>query len=220
MNLEDFKSFRRALKPSEVGSIPTHSRQPSAGDGARHLPGRPVPGAGPRATGFAVAAAFVLVASSVAAGEEAVASRPTIDPFQDGPTAFQRAARSAVIPAWGQITNGKSRKGTILFVVQTYLYTRIAIETREAHEAKRWKESLERSGAEAAEIDVAQDWAQEHFDTRRNLFFWAILAGFYGAVDAYIDANLGDFEKDLEDGRALFGNVDAAERSVEVGVKF
>ena len=47
MNLEDFKSFRRVLKPSGVGSIPTHSRHavlaallvlfvagPARGDGA------------------------------------------------------------------------------------------------------------------------------------------------------------------------------------------
>jgi hypothetical protein len=138
-----------------------------------------------------------------------------------GPSAFERAARSALFPAWGQITNGKPRKGAILFGIQTYLYTRIIVESRAAGEADRLSARLEREGADPGEIALVEGWAENHYDRRRDLFFWAILAGFYGALDAYIDAHLGDIDRELEEGRGLFARVDpSGEPAVEVGWRY
>ncbi len=240
MNLEDFKSFCRALKPSEVGSIPTHSR---------HLSGSRWGGV--RATCLALLSLTLLagaagaagavraadIADSTAAreapadsGAKGEASDPATVPAPGprvvshsgivGPSAFQRAARSVAIPAWGQLTNGKKKKATVLFGVQTYLYTRIIIATRMGREGNLRVSALERDGASEVDLEFARAAAQEHFDDRRDLFFWAILTGFYGALDAYVDAHLGEFEKELEDGRALFARIGGPDEAIEMGLKF
>jgi hypothetical protein len=140
------------------------------------------------------------------------------------PSAFQRALRSAVFPAWGQLTNGKSKKAVVLFGVETYLVTRVLHETRTAHAATRRADALREAAlgdASAADLErAARATAQEHYDNRRDLLFWTLLAGFYGAIDAYVDAQLGDFGEELEEGRRLFGSVDAEERTVAIGVRF
>jgi hypothetical protein len=133
-----------------------------------------------------------------------------------GPSAFNRAARSALFPAWGQLTNGKNEKAAILFAVQTYLYTRILVETRRGHE-------YERLALSTVDPDVA--WraeltAEDSFQRRRNLIFWVILTAFYGAIDAYVDAHLGDFEREIEDSRRLFTEADPATGGIALGVRF
>ena len=237
MNLEDFKSFCRALKPSEVGSIPTHSR---------HLPGSR--SGAVRATCVALLSLTLLAGATGAAGATDIADSTAASEAQagsgaegevpgpatvpgavpravsysgiEGPSAFQRAARSVAIPAWGQLTNGKKKKATVLFGVQTYLYTRIIVATRMGREGNLRVSALERDGASAVDLEFARAAAQEHFDDRRNLFFWAILTGFYGALDAYVDAHLGEFEKELEEGRALFARVGGPDEAIEMGLKF
>lgn len=208
MNLEDFKSFRRVLKPSGVGSIPTHSRQ---------IPGR---AARRRIRGLSAAALSGAVLLGVALGAPAARAE---GPVPEGtPSPFARAVRSAAVPAWGQITNGKSKKAAVLMTVQAYVLTRLIEEHREAHESQRRADVLElRTDAEGIALaEIARDSAQEHFDRRRDMVFWALIGAFYGAVDAYVDAHLGNFERELEDDRDLFGAVDPAERRVEVGIRF
>jgi hypothetical protein len=136
------------------------------------------------------------------------------------PSPFNRAIRSAVVPGWGQLTNGKPKKSVVQFGVQTYLLTRIVIESREAGEANRAADALRGMENAAGEVDRLESKAQDHYKRRRDLLFWWIIAGFYGAMDAYVDAHLGDFEKDLEDGRTLFSDVDPISRNVELGLRF
>ena len=190
MNLEDFKSFRRVLKPPEVGSIPTHSR---------HLCG-------------ALCAGVLAVAAAAPAPAGAADDIPR-------PSALNRALRSAVVPAWGQVTNGKEKKAAILAGVQAYVWTRVVMESRKGRESERRAARLTEEGAAAGAIAAAEASAENHFDTRRDMVFWAILSSFYGALDAYVDTHLGDFEEDLEEGRELFAGVDPAGR-VELGIRF
>jgi hypothetical protein len=193
VNLEDFKSFRRVLKPPGVGSIPTHSRQ------------------------FVGAALGALAVGLAATGARAA------EPVPPGtPSPFARAMRSAAFPAWGQVTNGKSKKAVILFTAQTYVFTRVIEESRAAHESDRRANALLRRGDEEslASAAIARASAQDHFDTRRDLLFWALIGAFYGAVDAYVDAHLGSFGAEVEKDRGLFGAADPAERRVELGVRF
>lgn len=202
MNLEDFKSFRRVLKPSGVGSIPTHSRQ-NIGVAARRC--------------CVVALLGLVVGAGAARGARAA------EPVPEGtPSPFARAARSVVVPAWGQITNGKSKKAAVVMTVQAYVLTRLIEEHREAHESQRRADALAgRTDDEGRALaEIARDSAQEHFDRRRDMIFWALIGAFYGAVDAYVDAHLGNFERELEEDRELFGAVDPAERTVAVGVRF
>jgi len=136
----------------------------------------------------------------------------------EGPSPFNRAVRSVVFPAWGQLTNGKTTKATLLFGVESYLWTRIVIETRAAKESDQIAAAL--AGSDPGGAQVAELAADDHYSRRRDLFFWVIVAGFYGAIDAYVDAHLGDFEKELEDGRELFAGLGDDGTSMQVGVRF
>ena len=138
------------------------------------------------------------------------------------PSPLNRALRSAAIPAWGQVTNGKAEKAVLQFGVQAYLLTRIVIESREGGESLRTADRLRARDADifAGEISVAEAKADDHFSRRRDLIFWWIIAGFYGALDAYVDAHLVDFDRELEDGRELFSGVDPVEKRVELGIRF
>jgi hypothetical protein len=165
------------------------------------------------------AVAWLVIVLGLFGTAAAAAERPELTP-----SALQRAMRSAVFPAWGQLTNGKSKKAVVLFGVQSYLITRVVEETRAANESQRRLLALERLGetdpASLAAERAARDSAQDHFDTRRDLLFWVLVSGFYGAIDAYVDAHLGDFDEELEKSRGVFAGADAVERSVEVGVRF
>ncbi len=192
MNLEDFKSFRRALKPSEVGSIPTHSR---------HL----------RSCSAALARHAAIVAFGLVAASPSSAAEETIVP-----SPANRAARSALFPAWGQLTNGANVKAAALFALETYLVTGIIHESHRAR-AHRYAADAATDEATSAMYDGLAD---AHYDRRRNLFFWSILAVLYGVIDAYVDAHLTDFDEELEDRRELLGSIDPVENSVEVGFRF
>lgn len=138
------------------------------------------------------------------------------------PSPLNRALRSAAIPAWGQVTNGKAEKAVLQFGVQAYLLTRIIIESREGGESLRTADRLRGLDSEAfaGQISVAEAKADDHFSRRRDLLFWWIIAGFYGALDAYVDAHLVDFDRELEEGRELFSGVDPVEKRVELGIRF
>lgn len=188
MNLEDFKSFRRVLKPSEVGSIPTHSRQAW------------------KKFGFAaLAGAWILMFSSVVAADDS-----------GGPSAANRAARSAVFPAWGQLTNGKPAKAATILALETYLVSGIVIQTRRGLADRRAAEaSLDEGSAR-----VFDGLADGHDDRRRNLVFWAMITMFFGVIDAYVDGHLGDFDEEMEEGKRLFSEVDVESREVGIGWRF
>jgi hypothetical protein len=114
------------------------------------------------------------------------------------------------------MTNGKYKKAAILFSFETYLWTRIVLETKAAHESDR----IAAGATDPGEAEVARLAAEDHYGRRRDLIFWTIVAGFYGAVDAYVDAYLGDFEKELGEGRELFSGLGEDGTSLEVGVRF
>lgn len=234
MNLEDFKSFCRVLKPSEVGSIPTHSRQPRsvrraavaavaaalavalfAGDGAAQEPGDAAadPSPDPEAP--------VEIAPDLF---ESMPVTPLPKEGPDEPGPLERAFRSALFPAWGQLTNERPRKAVVIFTVQTYIYTRIVLETRKAREAQRRADRLALGDQEDPDVvfrlEAAETSAQEHYDRRRDMLFWAVVGGFYGAMDAYIDAHLGHFERDLDEDRTLFGTVDPVRGEAALGLRF
>jgi hypothetical protein len=140
------------------------------------------------------------------------------DTTDTGPSPFNRAVRSAVVPAWGQLTNGREVKAGILFSVEAYVWTRVVIHSRRGREWEDRADALEADGAPAAEVALARRQAEEQFGTRRDMLFWAFVGSFYGAIDAYIDAHLVDFEKELEDGKELFAGVGTD--GLQLGIRF
>jgi hypothetical protein len=152
------------------------------------------------------------------------AAQTSAGPEELRPSPFGRAVRSAMLPGWGQVNNGKPTKAMVLVSLQTYLYGRIVVETREAGEADRRADRLMGMDTEdptvAALLARTEATAQEHYNTRRDLIFWSILGAFYSAMDAYIDANLGELDKELEKDRTLFGRLDPEEGTLEFGMRF
>jgi hypothetical protein len=132
------------------------------------------------------------------------------------PSPANRAARSAVFPAWGQLTNGRTVKTAALFALETYLVTGIIQESRQAAADQRASEAALDPAAE----EVYAGLADAHYDRRRNLFFWSILTVLYGVIDAYVDAHLIDFDEEIEDRRELFGGIDPVEQTIALGVRF
>jgi hypothetical protein len=146
-------------------------------------------------------------------GTSALAEEPS---GESGPSAFNRAARSVVFPAWGQLTNGKNEKAAVLFALQTYLYTRILVETRLGPDSER----LALSASDSEVAWRAELTAADSFSRRRNLIFWVSLTAFYGAIDAYVDTHLGDFEQEIEESRGLFAGTDPVHGGLVLGVRF
>ncbi|MGQ0722147.1 MAG: DUF5683 domain-containing protein [Candidatus Eiseniibacteriota bacterium] len=185
------------VQPLAVDSAPADTA--AAGIGA------PVDGAG---------------ADTTAVPPDSTEAQAAEDPEKPDPVpfAFTRAVQSAVFPAWGQVANGRKVKAAVLFGFQTYIWTRVVVQTQRGREWQQEVDRLEAAGGSSAEVAHAEALAEEHFDTRRDLLFWAIIGSFYGALDAYIDAHLGDFDRELEEGRGLFAEVGPS--AAHVGYRF
>jgi len=168
----------------------------------------------------ALAIIFTALAWSAAAGAQSEeVEQPAAQPLEDvprGPSPANRAARSVIFPAWGQLTNERPVKAAALFALETYLATGIIVETRRGESKRRLADA---APDEASEL-LYDGLADAHFDRRRNLIFWSLLAVFYGVADAYVDAHLGEFDREIHEGRELFGNIDRVERTIELGVRF
>jgi len=103
--------------------------------------------------------------------------------------------RSVVFPGWGQLYNKKYLKAGLLFGLETTFLTLIAIDWNWMNEHKRLLDSL-------PEDHQDRPWEYEQYKfykDRRNLYLWSILATiFVSMFDAYVDAHLYDFKKEME----------------------
>jgi hypothetical protein len=158
-----------------------------------------------------LARSAAILALGVAAAAPARAAEESIVP-----SPANRAARSAVFPGWGQLTNGANAKAVGLFALETYLLTGIIHESHRG----RAKRNAANAAADEATAAVFDGLADAHYERRRNLLFWSILAVLYGVVDAYVDAHLSDLDEELEDRREVFGSIDPMEKTVEVSLRF
>jgi hypothetical protein len=101
--------------------------------------------------------------------------------------------RSAAFPGWGQFYNGRYFKSLAVFGTETTFITLAAIEWSRRNEHKRKFQSLPPDHPD-------KGWEFEQFrfyEDRRNQFLW-ITAGivFLSMFDAYVDAQLCDFDKE------------------------
>ncbi len=100
--------------------------------------------------------------------------------------------RSAVIPGWGQFYNRKYIKAVIFAGGQGWLANGIYHDWKNAnrHE-KNFKNAFDDPVYQAAEFDKFEDARDS-----RNLKMWIMAAAiFYSMFDAYVDAQLSDFEQ-------------------------
>ncbi len=100
--------------------------------------------------------------------------------------------RSAVVPGWGQLYNRKYIKAVIFAGGQGWLAYGIYDDWKEAnrHE-KNFKGAVDDPIYQAAEFDRFESARDS-----RNLKMWIMAAAiFYSMFDAYVDAQLSDFEQ-------------------------
>jgi hypothetical protein len=99
--------------------------------------------------------------------------------------------RSAIVPGWGQYYNRKYIKSAIFAGGEGYLIYGIAKYWREArHHRSNFEQSTDRSyqTIEFLKYSNARDM--------RNLRLWILAASiFYSMFDAYVDAQLSDFNQ-------------------------
>jgi hypothetical protein len=116
------------------------------------------------------------------------------------------------------VANGRKEKAALLISFQTNISTREVMQTQRGREWEQEADRLQAGGGTSSEVARAEALAEEHFETRRDLLFWAIIGSFYGALDAYIDAHLGDFDRELEDSRGLFAEIEPS--AARLGYRF
>jgi hypothetical protein len=102
--------------------------------------------------------------------------------------------RSVAVPGWGQWTNGRHVKAAVVVAGEGYLLWR-AVDYGGQEQAK-WRE------AGAATDPVLQDKLYQRHRAlashRRDFTWWSVFAGLLSMGDAYVDAQLGDFDAEFQ----------------------
>ena len=171
MDFKDFKSSCRALITSEVGSIPTRSRQVVV---------------------WLAATAWILAhASSVARAAE----RPDLeDPETPLSTASPNTTmfRSLAFPGWGQLENSQPEKAALVFAVETGLLAAGYIEWQRADHSRDEEAAAAAAGDEAAAAEHYQRYVDRRDRAITNLW-WGGFTILISMLDAYVSAHLRDF---------------------------
>ena len=221
MDSEDFKSFCRAFPTSEVGSIPTRSRHVprAARDGASLIPR----GAAIRAfLLLALAAAALGLAWGGAAAQVPGASPggPIVPPPRDSvvvtpsvpqvpvpkkeearpdsahhrSSPFHVMLRSAVLPGWGQVYNGKLLKAGVVVAGEGFLVYKAWTELQKENDAV---DRISSSVPGTPEYDQAVEDRNQHMNLKTNYIWWTVAVHLLQMADAYVDANLADWSAEV-----------------------
>ena len=103
--------------------------------------------------------------------------------------------RSVAVPGWGQLYNKKYLKAGLAFGAQATFLTLLAIEWKKTNDQKRIFDSTPLSSPDKQyEYDL-----YKFYRDQRSLYLWSSLATiFISMFDAYVDAQLYDFDKEME----------------------
>jgi hypothetical protein len=102
--------------------------------------------------------------------------------------------RSAVVPGWGQWANGRHVKAVLFAAGEGYLLWR-AVDWGRQEQAK-WRQVLaETDPAERARLERRHRTLGAH---RRDFTWWSVFAGLLSVGDAYVDAQLGNFDAEFK----------------------
>jgi hypothetical protein len=103
--------------------------------------------------------------------------------------------RSVVFPGWGQLYNKKYLKAGLIFGVETTYLVLMAMDWDRMNEHKKLFDSL-------PEDHPDKFWEYEQYKfykDRKNLYLWSTLTTiFISMFDAYVDAHLYNFDKEME----------------------
>jgi hypothetical protein len=112
------------------------------------------------------------------------------EPWWRSPTSIM--IRSALVPGWGQWSNGRHLKAVVVFGAEGYLIYRAVRAGIKEHDAR----GLARENPELAAGYLAL--AEARNNERRDYTWWTVFALILSMGDAYVDAVLGDFDVEFE----------------------
>jgi hypothetical protein len=103
--------------------------------------------------------------------------------------------RSVAFPGWGQLYNRKYIKAGLAFGAQVTFLTLLAIEWKKTDDQKKIFDSLPLS-----DPNKSYEYSlYTYYRDQRSLYLWSSLATiFISMFDAYVDAQLYDFDKEME----------------------
>lgn len=100
--------------------------------------------------------------------------------------------RSAVLPGWGQLKNGRPRKAALIVAGHAYLvYRAVRADGKE----KDWRE---KAAADSVNAESYLREARYQADRRHDFSWWSAFAWIFNIGDAYVDAHLGKFGREFE----------------------
>ena len=107
---------------------------------------------------------------------------------------FRVMLRSAVLPGWGQMYNGKPLKAAVIVAGEGFLVYKALDELAKENEAVDRQSQFPVNSPEYIE---AQNDKETHYNLKVNYIWWAVAVHLLQMADAYVDAHLRDFSADL-----------------------
>jgi hypothetical protein len=100
--------------------------------------------------------------------------------------------KSVVFPGWGQFSNGKYVKAGLVFAVESYfIYKAVYYGNKASDWRAKWK------AAPSSEKYLYFTKYTDYRDTRNSFLWYTGLTVFLSMFDAYVDAHLANFPKDI-----------------------
>ncbi len=100
--------------------------------------------------------------------------------------------KSVVFPGWGQFSNGKYVKAGLVFAVESYfIYKAVYYGNKASEWRAEWK-----AAPENQKYLYFNQYA-DYRDTRNSFLWYTGLTVFLSMFDAYVDAHLANFPKDI-----------------------
>ena len=111
-------------------------------------------------------------------------------------------ARSALVPGWGQLKNGRPLKAGLAVAIEGVAGVRLVRAWRDVNDASRREDQALRMGDQEAADAARADYDRAY--NRRAAAGWIVgIAVVLSMVDAYVDAHLIQFDADFGPDPAL-----------------
>jgi len=126
---------------------------------------------------------------------------------REGPSPTLTMFKSVLVPGWGQVANGKYVKAGVVFVVESYfIYKWIYYAGKASDWRNKWQSAS--PGLKGTYFVKYADYR----DTRNSFVWYTGLTVFISMFDAYVDAHLQDFPKDIPTQAGLSLDIGSNER--------
>ena len=119
-------------------------------------------------------------------------ARPDTTKHRSSP--FKVMMRSAVVPGWGQVYNGKLLKAGVVVAGEGFLVYKAFSELQKENDAVDRASNAEPG---SPEYDQAIADRNAHMNQKINYIWWTVAVHLLQMADAYVDANLADWSAEV-----------------------